>query len=166
MKKPLLSAQLLSWGIIPAMALTLVVAGCKKSNDSGVASNSASATIGTASFQSTVTNGVAFSGNLQLTAMQITNGDTLVLLLDFPDTLALNKSYVLDGTIVGLTYYDTKSGSTTYTATGQGTDASSFILSGLNKTTKVATGTFGCKVWPPNGNGIIVNSGKFNISYQ
>jgi hypothetical protein len=166
MKKPLFSVRLLLPVMLPALALFISVSACKKSSSPISPSNAASATIGTVSFQSTVTSGIDYSGTLQLTAMQIVKGDTTVLMLNFPDTLVLNKSYVLDGTIVSLDYYDTKSGSTTYTATGQGTDASSFILTGWNKTSKVATGTFGCKVWPPNGDGIIVSSGKFNISYQ
>src|SRR5258708_2800814 len=110
MKRKIFTPSRLTWSAFSIFVLMAGFSACKKSNDS-IPANSASASLGTGSFQSTLTYGADISSQSTLTlmAMQIKSGDSSMIQLQFSDTIALNKAYDVDDLHVALIYTDIKS---------------------------------------------------------
>jgi hypothetical protein len=149
-----------------ALALTSLVAftACKKDNNSGGGGNTASIS-GTA-FQSSVSSGfdLTSQNNITLMFQQGKGGDTSVITLNFPDTLQVNKAYVIGGanTLVWLEY-ETPSD---WYATYDGQESGSFTITSMNKDSKNIQGNYNAIAWKAGGDSVIITNGKFNVNYH
>jgi hypothetical protein len=165
--------QIFAFGASAFLLLSVMAGstGCKKSN--GTASNSTTATIQT----SATASGTAFSSNsaggfyytatksFDLASAQIKSGDSLIMELTFPDTLALNKSYPLGGSQEGpnLEYTDWKTQD--WFATSWSEASGTMTITSLDKNSHNVQGNFNAILWKAGGDSIIVSNGKFNINY-
>ena len=150
---------------ISALTVLAGFTACKKDNNSGVASNSTTATVSGATFQSIAGTGVdvASQNDLTLVFVQAKSGDTTTMSLNFPDTIQVGKPYKIggDNTVVYLEYA-TKDD---WYSTWNGQESGTLTVTSLNKSSKNIQGTYSAIAWKAGGDSDIVKDGKFNVNF-
>jgi len=116
-----------------ALFLLVSFTACKKDSSSGTSTNSSTATVSGAAFQSTVAAGVDFTSqnNLTVEFFQIKGHDSTNITISFPDTLQANKAYTIGGTntLVSLQYETPQD----WYSTWDGQASGSLTLTSFNK---------------------------------
>ena len=154
--------QIMAMSAVLALALSIVVTGCKKSKDSG-ASGQFSATVNGAAFSPSLVTAVSWYGYIEIIGYQPkSGGDTLMLDLNIPADATLDTKISFDNN-AGLDYYNSKQ---TIEYGNYGISHGTVKLTAVDKANKKIAGTFDCVLYPPSGSdSVVVKDGKFNTTY-
>ncbi|HEY4336920.1 MAG TPA: hypothetical protein VGM89_13510 [Puia sp.] len=151
--------------IVPFLCASLLVAACGKSNSGSTSSGSLSATIGSASFQSTTTFG-AYSAGINLLAV-ISNSehpnDTSAIQIAMPWPPPINKAFPAD-TLLSLSYIAKGTEYDAYSTEGQ----LQLTVTSLDSLGHKIAGTFsatGHSLLSYNDS-LVITNGKFSTSYN
>jgi hypothetical protein len=149
------------------MAGVLFGAGCKKSNGSSNGGN-LSATVANSAWASnylllaTYDTGIG-SGDFDLVGLQLKNGDTTAMTVQFLSPVVLNRTFTSDTAYLQVTYEDSQKNE--YDG-GIGIGGhSALTVTSYDSTGHKIAGTFSGVLYDNNGDSLIVTNGAFNTSF-
>lgn len=147
---------------LAAMSILAGVSSCKKSKDNN-ASDQLSATINGTAFTPSATGAYDEFSEIDLSALQIVNGDSVFLGLSFYDTYAAGTTLSFNDAL--LSYYD-KKGAFSYSSWNSPSHGS-VVINSFDKANLSISGTFTGVVYSSlsTTDSIVITNGKFNTTY-
>ena len=156
---------------LPAfISLSLLTTSCKKSNDGG--SNSMSATFGTknVSSSSSLTLGVLGTGfpYMAITGTTVSSTDSIVMVLTVDWPVVLNKKVSSDTDFyANFTYYDKAGANLSMYDAGQTVGSLLYTVTSVDTVNHKIGGSFSGVMYNLYGSdSVVVNNGKFNTAYK
>ena len=160
-----------NYPIVPAILLSVALLsaiGCKKSSSNTGGSGKLSATVSGSAWASnylllsTYDTGIG-SGDFDLVGIQLKNGDTTAVTVQFMSPVVLNKAFSSDSSYIQVTYEDNLKNE--YDG-GFGIGGHSVVMvTSYDSTGHKIAGTFSGVLYDYNGDSLIVTNGAFNTSF-
>jgi hypothetical protein len=152
-----------------SLASIVLAAGCNKSASSSSDNGNFSATVGGSSwasnylFLATYDTGIG-SGDFDLVGIQLRNGDTTAVTVQFMSPVVLNKAFSSDSSYVQVTYEDNQK--TEYDG-GIGIGGHSVIMvTSYDSVGHRIAGTFSGVLYDYNGDSLVMTNGAFKTNFS